>query len=346
MIMKTNILITATLATLLLAGCVGGLQKSDATQGTSENTEPKECSMTLTTVMDDGGIIKLAIETADEHRADVWVDLNNNGVKDEGEAVTNFGKNAETEYVLGAQTVTIHGKVSALWCRENQLTTLDISNNPQLTELECSYNLLTTLDASKSEKLAWLHCYNNQLTSLNIANCLQLNDLECSHNQLAKLDLSSNLELANIDCFGNQLTTLDLSNNSNLKWLNCGNNKLGMLDVSKNVQLNELYCGGNQLTILDLSSNTELERLSCPQNQLTALDLSKNLTLREIHCETNKISDEQMTALVNSLPNRSNAESPGVYKLRYWLEDENVFKKAHEVILLKKCWHEYEECGL
>lgn len=329
--MKTNIFITViALAAILLIGCTRGTQES---------------YITLTTAKEVGETIKLTIDAAEADRTDVWIDLNNNGIKDEGETVTNFGKNAETEYKLGAQTVTIHGKVNALWCRSGQFTMLDILGNPELIELECSHNQLTELDASNSTKLAMLHCYNNQLTVLNISNSLQLTNLECSHNQLTTLDVSSNPELISLSCFGNQLTTLDLSNNSNLKWLNCGNNKLGMLDLSKNLQLNDLYCGGNQLTSLDLLSNTELETLSCPRNQLTALDLSNNPKLQKIYCETNNISGDQMSALVNSLPDRID-EYPGEYVLRYWLEDGNTFDKAQESILSKKNWYKYEECAL
>ena len=56
-----------------------------------------------------------------------------------------------------------------LYCNDNQLTRLDVSNNTALTELYCSDNQLTSLDVSNNTALIWLGCDNNQLTSLDVS---------------------------------------------------------------------------------------------------------------------------------------------------------------------------------
>ena len=51
-----------------------------------------------------------------------------------------------------------------LSCGNNQLTSLDLSNNTDLRELSCGNNQLTSLDLSNNTDLRGLSCGNNQLT--------------------------------------------------------------------------------------------------------------------------------------------------------------------------------------
>jgi Leucine-rich repeat (LRR) protein len=48
----------------------------------------------------------------------------------------------------------------------NQLTSLDVSQNTALTELDCNDNQLTSLNVSQNTALTYLDCSDNQLTSL------------------------------------------------------------------------------------------------------------------------------------------------------------------------------------
>jgi hypothetical protein len=190
-------------------------------------------------------IIELVIDAADADRADVWIDLNNNGIKDNGEAVTEFDK--RVGYTLGAQTVTVYGKVTSLGCSLNQLTALDVSHNIALTKLFCHNNLLTALDMSHNAALTNLNCYDNLLTALNVSNNTELIYLDCSFNQLQTLDLSDNTELGQLFCSNNQLTALNVSNNTELWRLYSCNNLLTALDVSNNPKLGTLYCFNNKI---------------------------------------------------------------------------------------------------
>ena len=61
-----------------------------------------------------------------------------------------------------------------------------------LTELVCSDNQLTSLDVSNNTALTWLSCEDNQLTSLNVSNNTALTMLSCYGNQLTSLDVSNN----------------------------------------------------------------------------------------------------------------------------------------------------------
>ena len=55
-------------------------------------------------------------------------------------------------------------------CRDNQITSLDVSNNTALTYLRCNDNQLTSLDLSNNTGLTQLYCETNLLECLNIKN--------------------------------------------------------------------------------------------------------------------------------------------------------------------------------
>ena len=88
--------------------------------------------------------------------------------------------------------------LQTLDCANNQLESLDVSNNLALQNLNCNFNQLNTLDVSK----------NTALTSLSL-----------SYNQLESLDLSKNTALTTLHCPWNLLTSLDLSKNTALQTL-------------------------------------------------------------------------------------------------------------------------------
>ena len=83
-------------------------------------------------------------------------------------------------------------------CARNNVTQLDMSNNPELTMLVCSYNEnLVSLDVSKNPKLAYLN-------------------LECDW-RLPSLDVSKNPKLYHLYAFGlRSISTLDISSNNRL----------------------------------------------------------------------------------------------------------------------------------
>ncbi len=180
--------------------------------------------------------------------------------------------------------------LKTLTCDDNQLTSLDVSNNTALECLRCSKNRLTALDLSNNTSLRILDCFSNDLTSLDVSQNTALYDLSCYSNPLKTLDLSNNTTLCYLWCSDNQLTSLDLSNNTELVSLNCSENSLTSLDVSENTKLEGLWCHKNQLTTIDLSNNTALTSLICASNQLASLDVSGNTALRSLDCPENKLT--------------------------------------------------------
>ena len=139
-------------------------------------------------------------------------------------------------------------------CRDNLLTSIDVSKNTALENLECGYNLLTAIDVTHNK---------------------QLSGLGCSYNQLTAIDVSNNPELVYLLCNENNLESIDVSNNPKLSELGVNACKLKTLDVSKNQELTELVCNENQFKELDLSNNTKLVNLYCEQPFLGHINITR-----------------------------------------------------------------------
>lgn len=95
--------------------------------------------------------------------------------------------------------------LETLSCEENQLTTLNLSNNTALKYLDCYSNQLTTLNVSQCTLLTNLDCEDNQLLALDVSACTALSRLSCSNNQLRSLIISVDAPLTNIAFYSNQL---------------------------------------------------------------------------------------------------------------------------------------------
>ena len=163
-----------------------------------------------------------------------------------------------------------------LICSNNQLTSLDVSQNTALNFLGCVLNQLTSLDVSTNTELGWLSCQNNQLTSLDVSNNTALYNLKCSNNQLTSLDVSQNTALIYLQCHWMYLTSLDVSNNTALLELLCYENQLISLDLSLNTALHWLYCDNNELQCLNVKNgnNTNFYSFNATLNpNLTCIEV-------------------------------------------------------------------------
>ena len=200
-----------------------------------------------------------------------------------------------------------------LYCKNNQLTTIDLSNNVALTSLNCSNNLMTSLDVSNLIELTDLDCRNNQLSYLNVANGNNTNipdfgfwadqnpNLTCI--QVDNVTYSNNTWTTNVDpqfvfntfctpppCFVNipdaNFKTYLLGNtaiNTN------GNNEIECSEATA-------YTGGIYCSSLNITNLTGIEdfinivQLHCNANQLTSIDISQNTSLTTLQCFGNQLA--------------------------------------------------------
>ena len=158
--------------------------------------------------------------------------------------------------------------------------------------LECYYNNLTTIDLSHNKNLSYINCHHNKLEKLDVSGLPLLETFYCGHNALPSIDVSKNEKLEDFDCQDNHLDTLDVSQNKELVKLSCGTNNLTELDVRENKKLKELSCYESKLSNLDLRNQTELEVLKCWKNPLSVLDVSANTKLKTLF-----VSNTNLTSL-------------------------------------------------
>ena len=188
-----------------------------------------------------------------------------------------------------------------LFCANNHLTELDLSNNIAIEDIYCPNNQLTTLYLPNSETLTSITCENNQLRALDLSKNTTLIVLACGNNFLKELNLSKNTRLESLSCGNNFLTELNVSKNTRISYLHCENNLLVELDVANHQKLYSLDCSDNLLTTLDVSKS-DLKDLSCYNNQLVSLDVSNNTALEYFYCYCNQLKGEAMDAFINTLP--------------------------------------------
>ena len=141
--------------------------------------------------------------------------------------------NGDTEIQV-SEANTFNGTI---WCENMNITDLTgIEYFINLTSLYCPNNQITTLDISQNISLTWLNCYDNQLTSLNLNGAIALVGIYAWNNQLANLDVSQNASLISLLCNNNQLTSLNLSQISCALQINesdfSGNPNLNCIEVT------------------------------------------------------------------------------------------------------------------
>ena len=192
----------------------------------------------------------------------------------------------------------------------HNLTSLDLSHNPNLQRLNCGSTGLTSLDLSHNPELEYLRCETNKLTSLDLSNNTKLHEVYCSEGKLTELNVKQCNLLKKLDCSRNNLTELDTPDTSWFRELNCSDNPLNTLNVGGkflaklNVNRTNLTAlklnyypwmesiridGNNQLTRLEVSRMPKLKELYCQENQLTSMDVSQNTNLSFWSCDNNKI---------------------------------------------------------
>ena len=260
---------------------------------TAKKEEPKTEELNtshyivLTTKKAVGEKISLGINAPEADKAGVWVDLNGNGKWDEGidqKPVFDGG-----DYTLQAQTFKIYGKIGFLNCNDREITALDISHNPALTEL---------------------FAFNNNLPS--IAHLDQLKKLGIDTHTLLASSLPQGLTYLAIE-ETTPLSTIDTSPFTELKTLNLYCKSLKSLDLSNNKKLQRLYISKTGLTELDLSHQPNLNELYADFTPLTKLNVAGNKALQNVYIQLTELQGTALMDFLKQLPTREKGKEGSIY---------------------------------
>lgn len=290
------------------------------------------------------------IDAAEADRAGVWIDWNNNGTRDQDESIAEFGVNfsrpRQSEVIfygkitqftasnMRAEILNLSNNIylKSLTCNINQLTSLDLTNNPELTYLSCGNNSnLADIDFSKNPKLETILASSTSFTVMDVSNNYELKDLrvitakltEVKLGDISKLEylyLWNNYDLVSVNtgkltnllelnlANNSAFTGLDVQNNTKLTLLNISKTGITSLNLSKQTELKTLYTGDSKITTasyLSAMPNPEkLETLSVYANQLTSLDVSRFTNLATLECQRNNLNGSGMDEFIGSLPSR------------------------------------------
>lgn len=209
-----------------------------------------------------------------------------------------FEPEEDPEGKLKTLDVSKNVNLTILYCGFNQLTSLDVTNNPKIEQLRCAGNNLNSLDVSKNTELIEFEAYINRLSSIDVSNNPELEYIDLTNNQIKSIDVSNNKSLRSFFIDMNLLTELNPSNNLELDWIRCSDNKLTSIDVTNNQKLTTLNISGNSIVKIDLGNNPDLEYLNCEKNKISELELSNNKKLESLN-----VNDNNLTSLtVNCCP--------------------------------------------
>ena len=93
-----------------------------------------------------------------------------------------------------------------------------IENFPVLINLNCNNNQLTSLDLSQNIYLENLECSFNQITSLDLSNNTELTNIYVDDNQLSYLDLRNGFNTNIVDFYASYNPSLSCINVDNIMW--------------------------------------------------------------------------------------------------------------------------------
>lgn len=191
--------------------------------------------------------------------------------------------------VKNAEGIQYLPNLNNLTIQKGELTSIDLSQNKELTFVQLDGNQLANLDLSQNTKLTWIEVSTNKLETLNVKKCAALETLQASQNKLTSLDVSGSPNLDWLGLYWNNISSIDVTTNKKLRTLIMDMNNLSELDVRQNPLLRSLNFYNNRLTSIDVTKNTELFEIRCSYNQLSHLDVSKNVKLDRIQADNNKI---------------------------------------------------------
>ncbi|AXG71976.1 internalin-J [Kordia sp. SMS9] len=121
--------------------------------------------------------------------------------------------------------------LEALYCSDNSLTTLNVSNLTNLQTLWAVSNNLTSIDLTNNPAITDIRIENNELTSIDLSNQTNLVILQIDRNELTAIDVSNSPSITRFRVYDNNISNIDLANNTSLSEVRVQNNRLLSLNL-------------------------------------------------------------------------------------------------------------------
>lgn len=162
--------------------------------------------------------------------------------------------------------LSLNTKLDTLLLQGNYISSIDISDNPNLILADIQSNELSSIKGlSSATKLKKLNLSWNNLEAFSIHN-ESIEVLHISQNFLKSIDTNGALNLKNILLTSNELTSVDFSTNTLLETLLISDNNIKNINLEHHSNLTHLYITSNSLSSMDVSNNLELVDLRVDRN--------------------------------------------------------------------------------
>ena len=216
--------------------------------------------------------------------------------------------------------------VTDLYCYNNQLTELDLSQNTALTSLYCYNNKLTSLNLSQNTELTFLSCYQNCINGEAMDALIEsLPDLSSSakgimlavyyeneHNKMTFAQAAAAKAKGWTPKYGEGYTWTEYQGSGEDVEINEENfpdeNFRAWL-LSQSYGADGVLQGSEVLQIIYMNVSNKgiqslkgieyfaaLTTLACASNELTELNLSKNAALKTLSCNENQLASLDLSA--------------------------------------------------
>lgn len=188
------------------------------------------------------------------------------------------------EYMPHLRTLNVRGSENG----KGGLTELDVSHNPQLTQLYFNDTHVSSIDLSANPLIQIINCGNTPLTQLDVSPCPHLQELEADCCLLSSFNISDMQELWRLNLCDNPISSISINNCPGISLLNLNNIRLSFDELPDMTQwsLHELHLStvAHQMPSDYLRNFPLLTGLNCCGFEGTTLDLSQNTCLRYVWC--------------------------------------------------------------
>ena len=143
-----------------------------------------------------------------------------------------------------------------------------IEDFEKLEHLQLRDNNVTTLNVSDLEELRVLDFTSNKIDDIDVSNNKNLEFIFCNDNPINNLQISKNDKITRVEIDDTNISSINLENNQLLSIFSCNNTPLKDLDLTKNTVLERLFCDNTLLETINLknTNNASIIRFSCLNN--------------------------------------------------------------------------------
>ncbi|MEP0265229.1 leucine-rich repeat domain-containing protein [Dokdonia sp.] len=225
------------------------------------------------------------------------IDTNGDGEIQTSEAELVPNINAILNNVTDITGIEAFINLEVLSLGNNEITTVDLSQNTKLKILAIDVNPITDIDLSFLPDLEIVRLGQTQIQEIDLSFNSNLRRLDLDGTLIQELDLTANNNLEVLSLTNTLLSTIDVSGLTELIQLSMNITEINEIDVSNNLLLEALDLRGSGLTSINLQNNTNLEILDISYTNLQSVDLSQNTQLKILFIAGNPLASIDLSNL-------------------------------------------------